>query len=82
MEIMRFIKTRIRALALIMAAVVVLVGAPLGWALSEGTEEIRLGMSTALTGPAAQLGLNMRIGVNAAFDEANRAGGSTAGSCV
>jgi len=36
---------------------------------------IVLGMSTALSGPAAQLGRHMRAGVTAAFDEANRAGG-------
>jgi ABC-type branched-subunit amino acid transport system substrate-binding protein len=32
-------------------------------------------MSTALSGPAADLGANMRAGVLAALDEANRAGG-------
>jgi branched-chain amino acid transport system substrate-binding protein len=37
--------------------------------------EIVLGMSTALSGPAAELGENMRTGVLAALDEANRAGG-------
>jgi branched-chain amino acid transport system substrate-binding protein len=39
------------------------------------TNVIILGMSTALTGPAADLGLNMRDGVLAALAEANRAGG-------
>ena len=34
-----------------------------------------LGMSTALTGPAAILGINMRVGVLSAINEANRAGG-------
>lgn len=38
-------------------------------------EKILLGMSTALSGPAADLGLNMRLGVDAALAEANRAGG-------
>jgi len=38
-------------------------------------DEIVLGMSTALTGPAADLGINMRTGVVAALDECNRAGG-------
>ncbi len=33
---------------------------------------LRFGMSTALTGPAAELGRNMRTGVLAAFAEANR----------
>jgi branched-chain amino acid transport system substrate-binding protein len=37
--------------------------------------ELLLGMSTALTGPAADLGLNMRAGVLAALEEANRGGG-------
>jgi len=37
--------------------------------------EIVLGMSTALSGPAAELGENMRAGVLAALEEANRAGG-------
>ena len=37
--------------------------------------EILVGMSTALSGPAADLGRNMRDGVLAAFDEQNRAGG-------
>ncbi len=36
---------------------------------------ILLGMSTALSGPAAVLGTNMRTGVLAAFEEANQAGG-------
>ncbi len=36
---------------------------------------IVLGMSTALTGPSAALGLAMRAGVQAALEEANRAGG-------
>ncbi|MFG0265998.1 MAG: ABC transporter substrate-binding protein [Rhodopirellula sp. JB055] len=35
------------------------------------TRPIRIGMSTALTGPAAELGINMRHGVLAAFAEAN-----------
>ncbi|HEY7090757.1 MAG TPA: ABC transporter substrate-binding protein [Tepidisphaeraceae bacterium] len=38
-------------------------------------DEIVLGMSTVLSGPAADLGLNMRAGVEAALNEANRAGG-------
>ena len=40
-----------------------------------GGDEIVLGMPTALSGPAADLGTNMRTGVLAALDEANRAGG-------
>jgi ABC-type branched-subunit amino acid transport system substrate-binding protein len=38
-------------------------------------ETVLLGMSTALSGPAAELGENMRTGVLAALEEANRAGG-------
>lgn len=37
--------------------------------------KIVLGMSTALSGPAADLGLNMKLGVDTALAEANRAGG-------
>ncbi len=37
--------------------------------------EILLGMSTALSGPAAELGENMKTGVLAALEEANRGGG-------
>jgi len=40
-----------------------------------GAKPIVFGMSTALTGPAADLGKNMRAGVLAAFEEANRTGG-------
>jgi len=36
---------------------------------------IKFGMSTVLSGTAASLGINMRAGVLAAFEEANRAGG-------
>jgi ABC-type branched-subunit amino acid transport system substrate-binding protein len=41
----------------------------------DADNEIVLGMSTALTGPAAELGQNVRAGVLAAVEEANRAGG-------
>jgi hypothetical protein len=36
---------------------------------------LTFGMSTALTGPAAELGVNMRAGEEAAFAERNRQGG-------
>jgi len=36
---------------------------------------IHLGMSTVLSGPASDLGINMLAGIRAAFEEANRAGG-------
>ncbi len=42
---------------------------------SNHKKSILLGMSTALSGPARDLGLNMRTGVLAAFAEANREGG-------
>jgi ABC-type branched-subunit amino acid transport system substrate-binding protein len=42
---------------------------------AEPPEPIVLGMSTALSGPAAELGENMRAGVLAALEEANAAGG-------
>lgn len=42
---------------------------------TERTNEILIGMSTALTGPAADLGIEVRDGVKAAFAEANSHGG-------
>jgi branched-chain amino acid transport system substrate-binding protein len=38
-------------------------------------DEFVFGMSTALTGPAAELGLNVKAGVDAAFQEVNAQGG-------
>lgn len=38
-------------------------------------DRIVFGQSAALTGPAADLGISMRLGILAAFAEANRAGG-------
>ena len=38
-------------------------------------EAIRFGQSAALEGPAAALGLGMQLGIQAAFHEANQAGG-------
>ncbi len=67
--------TRTRILTLAAAAVAAWAGVTHGQSPSKGGDEIVLGMSTALTGPASQLGLNMRAGVNAALAEANRAGG-------
>jgi branched-chain amino acid transport system substrate-binding protein len=40
-----------------------------------GADGLKFGMSTAISGPSAELGLNMRYGVLAAFAEANRRGG-------
>lgn len=42
---------------------------------AETDDRIVLGMSTALTGPAADLGLHVKAGVNAAFAQANARGG-------
>lgn len=39
------------------------------------TDRIVLGQAAALTGPSAELGLGMKVGLEAAFAEANRAGG-------
>ena len=36
---------------------------------------VLFGQSAAFTGPAEELGTNMRLGINVAFNEANRAGG-------
>lgn len=41
----------------------------------EGAEQILFGQSAALSGPASELGRGMRLGLLAAFDEVNRAGG-------
>ncbi len=38
-------------------------------------DQILFGQSAAFEGPAAELGTNMRLGIRAAFAEANRAGG-------
>ncbi len=42
---------------------------------SLGEDNLRFGMSTALSGPAADLGVNMRDGMLAAFHSVNQAGG-------
>jgi hypothetical protein len=57
------------------AALAVTAIAPIASAQSDAQNEILLGMSTALSGPAADLGLNVRAGVLAALEEANRDGG-------
>jgi len=48
-----------------------LVGGLVAFQSASGSEEIAIGMSTALSGPAADLGTNMRAGVMSAFFEAN-----------
>lgn len=40
-----------------------------------GSDKIVFGQAAPLEGPASGLGLDMRLGLRAAFDEANRAGG-------
>lgn len=42
---------------------------------AEGEAVLWFGQSTALTGPASELGLGMRLGLWAAFEEVNRQGG-------
>ena len=58
--------------AALLAAAGLLLGPP---PAAAEADEILLGMSTALSGPAAELGENMRAGVLAALEEANRGGG-------
>ncbi|MBF0527033.1 MAG: ABC transporter substrate-binding protein [Deltaproteobacteria bacterium] len=62
-------------LALCFSLPVILV--PGAWAAESlpGEKEILLGMSTALTGPAAVIGLEMKTGVETALHEINQTGG-------
>ena len=48
---------------------------PDGDSLGLSEERILFGQSAALSGPAKELGRNMRLGILAAFDEVNAAGG-------
>lgn len=68
---------RFRSLTLLSAVALVslLAGAGAWHNPDEGEGPIRLGMSTALTGPAKSLGQNMKLGVEAAILEANEGGG-------
>ena len=52
-------------------------GAPVALADAPGvsTERILFGQSAAFSGPAQDLGRNMRLGIEAAFGEANARGG-------
>ena len=61
--------------AFLAAALLIGVSAPGTDAGAETGKTVLLGMSTALSGPAAELGENMRAGVLASLEEANRAGG-------
>ncbi len=56
--------------------ILVVVGTPWGLARgASGQETIVFGQSAALTGPARELGIGMRLGLLAAFSEVNRKGG-------
>jgi ABC-type branched-subunit amino acid transport system substrate-binding protein len=70
--VLRISRASVGALA---SVLVFLSGAGTADSDGEGGETVLLGMSTALSGPAAELGENMRAGVLAAVEEANRAGG-------
>ena len=48
---------------------------PDGDSLGLSEERILFGQSAALSGPAKELGINMRLGILAAFDEVNASGG-------
>ena len=52
---------------------IVLISLCTSFAVSAGT--IKIGMSTALDGPAKGLGINVKMGVEAYFDQVNKAGG-------
>lgn len=69
---MRTLVRLCRSAAAVLAASAAVLSAS---ATEPASDTIRLGMSTALTGPAADLGLNMRAGVQAAIDEVNASGG-------
>ncbi len=66
---------RRRALALFAGTLLSLSLTGRGVATEADVPEIVLGMSTALSGPTAALGQNMREGMLAGFERANRAGG-------
>ena len=61
-----------RLAAALLAALIV---TPAGAADGNGDDHILLGQSAAPSGPAAELGINMKRGIEAAFAEANAAGG-------
>ncbi|MFC1757586.1 ABC transporter substrate-binding protein [Planctomycetota bacterium] len=67
--------TRVLVQYCLLCAGLLLVNCPVS--ADDGVREpdIVVGMSTALTGPASDLGLNVLAGVSAAFDESNHAGG-------
>lgn len=62
-------------LARIAAILLALLGAPAAAEQGVTASEVRFVQIAAMTGPAASLGTGMREGIEAAFAEANRAGG-------
>lgn len=71
---MREIRTR----TISAAFAVIMAGAFTGGACAEDgvfADKIVLGQAAALSGPSAELGLGMKVGLEAAFAEVNRAGG-------
>lgn len=50
-------------------------GVVLFWPLIAGAQELTIGMSTALSGPASALGSGVKAGVEAYFNKINKAGG-------
>jgi ABC-type branched-subunit amino acid transport system substrate-binding protein len=71
------LRSRMTTLSIAFSIVVLLISASQSLAEEARPAEdtIVLGMSTALTGPTAVLGINMQSGVLAAIEEANRKGG-------
>ena len=63
--------------AVLMAAAIALAGARAAKADETGVsdQQILFGQSAAFSGPAQDLGKNLRLGIEAAFEEANRQGG-------
>ena len=65
--------------ASVCAALIALGPAPVGAQAPEvpgvSPERVRFGQSAAFSGPAAELGRGMRLGIEAAFEEANDSGG-------
>src|SRR5579884_2153991 len=60
----------------ILGLLLLLLSVPFSWAEDGVTEkEILLGMSSAQSGPLAELGMNMRQGATAYFNKVNAAGG-------
>jgi ABC-type branched-subunit amino acid transport system substrate-binding protein len=64
-----------RRLIGIIPLLLILLSAPVSAAAEPPGEELLLGMSTALSGPLAEIGAELRRGVLAGLERANRAGG-------